>query len=102
METNTISMKVITINTPEGQYQINLQTVAEDRAEYYSERDEFERDSMEWKDEIDYVLGDTFEGIDWIINNSDWEDWEPIAKKVSDDIKTVDEDFWFDFEIIPI
>ncbi len=95
-------MKVITINTPKGQYQVNLETVAEDRAEYYSEKDDFSRDSMEWNEEVDYILGDTFEGIDWLINNSDWEDWEPIAKKSSDIVKTSDEDFWFDsdnFEI---
>ena len=95
-------MKVITINTPKGQYQVNLETVAEDRAEYYSEKDDFSRDSMEWNEEVDYILGDTFEGIDWLINNSDWEDWEPIAKKSSDVVKTSDEDFWFDsdnFEI---
>ncbi len=89
-------MKVITINTPKGQYQVNLETVAEDRAEYYSEKDDFSRDSMEWNEEVDYILGDTFEGIDWLINNSDWEDWEPIAKKSSDIVKTSDEDFWFD------
>ena len=95
-------MKVITINTPKGQYQLDLKTVAEDRAEYYSEKDDFERDSMEWNEEVDYVLGDTFEGIDWLINNSDWDDWEPILKKSSDDVHTTDEDFWFDsdnFEI---
>ena len=95
-------MKVIRINTPSGQYQIELQTVAEDRAEYYSEKDGFERGSMEWNEEVDVVLGDTFEGIDWLINNSDWDDWEPILKKSSDDVHTTDEDFWFDsdnFEI---
>ena len=89
-------MKVITINTPKGQYQLDLKTVAEDRAEYYSEIDDFGGDSIEWNEEVDYVLGDTFEGIDWLINNSDWEDWEIVSKKFSDVVKTDDEDFWFD------
>ena len=95
-------MKVITINTPKGQYQVDLKTVAEDRAEYYSEKDDFEKDSMEWNDEVDYILGHTFKGIDWLITNSDWEDWEPIAKKSNNLVTTDDEDFWFDsdnFEI---
>lgn len=98
-------MKVIRINTPSGQYQVDLKTVAEDRTEYYSEKDNFEKDSIEWVEGVNYVLGHTFEGIDWLINNSDWEDWELISKKFSDVIKTTDEDFWFDsdnFEIITI
>jgi hypothetical protein len=95
-------MKVIRINTPEGQYQIELQTVAEDRAEYYSEKDDFEMGSMECDEEVNLVLGDTFEGIDWLISNSDWDDWEPVAKKLNGEVETTDPDFWYDsdnFEI---
>jgi hypothetical protein len=91
-------MKVITINTPQGQYELPLIKVAEDRAEYYGDKDGFDMDSMEWKDEIDWVMKDNYEGIDWLINNSDWEDWEHALVKVNDTVKTADEDFWFDSE----
>lgn len=96
-------MKVIVINTPNGQYSLPLLKVAEDRAEYYADNDGFEVDSMEWDDEIDFIMEDDFEGIDWLINNTNFEDWEPVLTKISDEIKTYDEDFWFDsdnFEIL--
>lgn len=92
-------MKVITVNTPDGQYHIGLDRVAEDRAEYYSkDGSEYEINSMEWKEQVDYVMNDDFEGIDWLVNNYDWEDWEALATKINSDVMTTDEDFWFDSE----
>lgn len=95
-------MKVITINTPDGQYQLPLIKVAEDRAEFYADKDGFEVGSMEWDEEIEFVMNDNYEGLDWLLNNSDFEDWEHALTKVSDEVKTLDEDFWFEsdnFEI---
>jgi enolase len=94
--------KVIVINTPTGQYELPLLTVAEDRAEYYSEKDGFDRDSMEWQEEVDFVMDDSYEGIDWLMNNSDWEEWEELATKINDEVKVLEDDFWTssdDFEI---
>jgi hypothetical protein len=90
-------MKVVEIKTPKGIYHISLEDIAEHRANYYIvEKDGLSSDSNEYKREVSWALNDDFEGIDWIINNTDWLDWEPHSTKVSDDIETVDEDFWGD------
>ena len=99
-------MKVIRINTPEGQFEIDLETVAEDRAEYYAEKNNHSEDSMEWMEDVETVMDCNYEGIDWIINNSEWEDWEPLANKINDEVHDLtDEDFWSssdNFEITDI
>jgi hypothetical protein len=99
-------MKAILCDTPKGQYHIPLQNVAEHRADYYTcEVDGNERGSDEWKEEVDYVMEDKFEGIDWLINNTDWVDWTDVATKVNDKVKVTDDDFWCSsegFEIVDI
>lgn len=97
--------KVIRFNTPTGQYEIPLLKVAENRAQYYADQENFNSDSQEWDDEISLVMEDDFEGIDWLINNTDFEDWEDIgiAVKINDDEKISEEDFWTSsdgFEIV--
>jgi len=96
-------MKVIIINTPKGQYQIPLQIVAEERANYYAyEVDGHEKNSDEWQEEVDWVMNDNYEAIDWLLNNYEWEDWSDSAEKINDKINVTDCDFWSssdDFEI---
>jgi hypothetical protein len=92
-------MKVIKINTPDGQYTLPLIKVAEHRAsEYHS--DELSND---FKEECEYVLNDDCEGIDWLVNNTNYEDWEDQTTKINSDVKVTMEDFWCssdDFEIV--
>ena len=90
-------MKVIRINTPKGQFDVPLKLVAENRADYcIVEKDGLTKESKEYQDEIDWVIEDEDEGVDWILNNSDWVDWENVATKVNDDVNTTDEDVWSD------
>jgi len=97
-------MKVIKCNTPNGQFQIPLKLVAENRADYYAvEVDGNEKGSQEWQEEVDWVMKDDFEGIDWLINNTNWEDWQDSATKLNNKVKVTDDDFWCssdDFEIV--
>jgi hypothetical protein len=97
-------MKVIKCNTPNGQFQIPLKLVAENRADYYAvEVDGNKKGSQEWQDEVDWVMKDDFEGIDWLINNTNWEDWQDLATKLNDKVKVTDDDFWCSsdgFEIV--
>lgn len=97
-------MKVIKCNTPNGQFQIPLRLVAENRADYYAvEVDGNEKGSQEWQEEVDWVMKDDFEGIDWLLNNTNWEDWQDSATKLNDKVKVTDDDFWCssdDFEIV--
>lgn len=88
-------MKVIVCNTPNGQYHIPLKNVAEHRADYYAcEVDGHEKNSIEWTEEVDWVMKDNFEGIDWLLNNTDWEDWEDCSVKINDKVNVTDDDFW--------
>ncbi len=87
-------MKVIICNTPKGQYTIPLLNVAQNRADYYAEKDGFTKDSQEYQEEIDFVMTDNYEGIDWLLNNTDWENWQNIATKINDKFKVTDDDFW--------
>ena len=87
--------KQILINTPDGQYLLPLQMVAEHRADYYScEVDGHEKNSPEWQEEVGWVMKDDFDGIDWIINNTDWTDWKDFAIKINGKILVTDESFW--------
>jgi hypothetical protein len=99
-------MKVILCNTPKGQYAIPLKLIAEDRANYYSVVvDGNEVGLDEFNEEVNFVMEDNFEGIDWLINNFDWEDWESVATKINDKVEVTDDDFWTsseDFEIVDI
>lgn len=90
-------MKIIVVNTPKGQYSVPLKIVVENRSDYYcSERNE------DWKEEYDWVMRDDYEGVDWLINNMNWEDVEKFSTKLNDKVLVTDQDFWTsteDFEI---
>ena len=90
-------MKRIRFNTPEGQFTIPLKLVAEHRANEYAKFP-----TEEWNNEVNYVMKDDFEGIDWLINNSDFGDWKKKATKQNSIAGVSEDDFWTctdDFEI---
>jgi enolase len=89
-------MKVIRINTPKGQYDVPLKNVAYHRADYYT--DPNDKSSDDYIDEVNLVMLDDYEGIDWLVNNTDWEDWLEVATKVNDSVKVTEDDFWTDSE----
>lgn len=97
-------MSYILLNTPKGQYKIPLRPVAENRANYYAtEVGGHVKGSENWLEEVNHAMTDGYDAIDWVLNNTNWEEWEPIAIKVNDEINVTDEDFWTcsdDFEII--
>jgi len=95
-------MKTIIINTPDGQYSLELRKVAEHRANYYRGKEKYSME--EWQAEVDWVMSDDFEGIDWLLNSSNYEDWEDVTVKLNDEVKVLADDFWTssgDFEIAP-
>ena len=86
--------------TPKGMFKVPLIVVAENRADYYIE----DKNSQDYKANVKFILDDDFEGIDWLLNNMDFDDIKDKAVKVSDEIKVTDEDFWTssdDFDIVP-
>lgn len=99
-------MKVILIDTPKGQFVLPLRKIAEHRADYYAcEVDGHEKNSYEWQEEVEWVMKDDFEAIDWILNNTNWDEWEGVALKATSKINVAEDDFWSssdNFEIMDI
>ena len=96
-------MKVIQVNTPKGKFQLPLKLVAENRADYYGQQEDFKKGTAEYIGEVNYVMDDDFEGIDWLLNNMNWSDVKGSATKVNDEVNVTDEDFFTssdDFEIV--
>lgn len=87
-------MKIIIINTPTGQFELPLEVVARHRTEYYAGYDNFEEDSDQWKEEMDLVMNDTFEGVDWLTNNLDWVDVKDKATQINSEVHILQADFW--------
>ncbi len=103
MENNKSAFTQIIVDTPKGQYSIPLREVAKHRADYYAtEIDGHAKHSPEWDKEVEWVMSDTYEAIDWILNNSDWEDWKGIATKINDEVNVTDSDFWTSSEQMEI
>jgi len=67
--------KYIKLSMENGEiYGIALKYIAKHRANYY------ESPLTEaWKKEVDYVMTDSYEGIDWLQNNMNWEDIKDIV-----------------------
>lgn len=82
-------MKIIIIDTPKGRYTLPLKLVAENRADYY-----YSKGTEDYKEEVEFVMEDDFEGIDWLLNNTNYEDWGKSLTKLNDDVNVTDEDFW--------
>lgn len=88
-------MRKIIIETPKGTYSLPAILVAEDRTNYYAINvDGYKYGSKEWLEELEYSLNDDFEMIDWLINNTDWCDWEQYATKIDDKVNVTEDDFW--------
>lgn len=70
-------MKYITFELRNGDiYGLPLEIVAQVRAKYYAERDP----DTTYEEEFNYVMNDSFEGIDWFRNNQDPEDFAGAYK----------------------
>lgn len=67
------------------EYWLDARKIAKMRADYYAEVDGHDIGSKEWQEEFDYTLGDDYELIDWLMNNTDPRDFAdlPSLKDVS-------------------
>lgn len=85
-------MKVIKFENEKQIITIPLLKIAENRAMLYMELEGFSKESKEYKEEIDFVMDDDFEGIDWLNNNMDKEEWQLFAKIVDKETKPITND----------
>lgn len=77
-------MKKMQITFPNTEiWEIPVNVIAENRANYYAEFDGFKKGSLEWQNEVDEFIDDEFELIDWATNNMLWEsELHPYASRV--------------------
>lgn len=69
-------MKVLVVHFEgAGSYTIPVEFIAENRADYYCERDP----DANHIEEMEYALADEFELIEWAQNNLNWVDVEDVA-----------------------
>ena len=87
-------MKYIICDTPKGQFKISLKKIAEHRASYYAKVDQVDIGSYQWQEEVNWVMRDKYEAIDWLLNNTDWDQWEKDAEKLNDNINVTEKHFW--------
>jgi hypothetical protein len=73
--------------------------IAENRADYYSALDGYDKGTNEWEAEVQNGLNEEFEIYDWAGNNMNWEDLAPYAKKIEDLSDYDYEDEWPGAEI---
>lgn len=65
------------------------------RADHYAtEIDGHARGSAEWEAEVNYVLNDDYEIVDYARNNLSWSDIEPLGKLIADPDKPLLEDIY--------
>lgn len=91
---NEKGLKVVVFDTPSGQYIVPLYQIAKRRATYYLEEVPDVNTEEDFEDEIDFIMNDDYEGIDWLFNNMNWEDIENISSKINDKVNVTDDDFW--------
>lgn len=91
--------KILKIRFSNGElFTVPARIIAENRAEYYSSIDGYDKGSNEWEAEVQNALNDEFILQDWIGNDMDWSDIEPYVQKL-DDEEFDYEDEWSEAEI---
>ena len=94
-------MKVIRVKTNKGiEYHIPLEEVAKNRANYYSEKDGVEIGGDDWKAEVQFVMDDDYEGIDWLQNNTNFSYFEKAAIKIEVPLSDEEENYDCDFDTL--
>ena len=88
-------MKVLEIEDEGFVWHVPLMTVAEKRADFYSDDPDTTRE-----EEIEYVMNDGYEGIDWFRNNMDFADVSEVAVLVSSPEPKTEPDISADCTII--
>lgn len=65
--------KKIIISMPDGSaWSVDPQLVAENRAAYYAETLNFERGSVMWHEEVQYLLDDNTQLKEWLLGDMSW------------------------------
>jgi hypothetical protein len=87
--------KILRVKFSNGdEFSIPTRIIAENRANYYSEVDGYEKESNEWEQEVQYAMNDEYEIEDWAANNMNWDELEPFATLLDKSEEFDYEDEW--------
>lgn len=83
--------KKIVISFSDDDYEMSVNPIALERAQYYADVDVPDRNTKEqeaeWQqvfmDEYNYTMSNDFEIIDWVRNNTHYDDIKPYLKKLN-------------------
>jgi len=91
-----MAQKVLVIERAGFVWHVDLDFVADHRAKHYAKEDH----ETTHKDEYDYVMCDSYEGIDWFENNMNWSDIPDHRKRLIKklEVTSPDDDAIEDFE----
>ena len=90
--------KYLIVKFPTGEkFKVPAKVIAENRTQYYADRDGFKKGSAEWKGEFEASMDD-FEIYDWASNNMNWEDLAPHAELMPEQSKPDYEEMWGEAE----
>jgi len=73
-------MKVVRLEISDIEtWVIPLEFIAKHRADYYKSKSEKD---FNYDDEIKFIMNDDYEGIDWLQNNMDYDDFVNVLKVI--------------------
>lgn len=78
-------MKIIELEYDNETWQLPLRFIAEHRANYYKNKG-----NSNYQEEVDFVMEDDYEWIDWLTNNMDLNEFEHVVKKIIKDTDKLD------------
>ena len=91
-------IKYLHLEFPNGEvFEVLAEIVANHRTSYYAEQEGFEQGSSDWNDEWGMSMR-ADELRDWLLNNMDWEDIKPHARKITESRQDYDK-MWGEIEI---
>ena len=75
--------KVLEINKGGYTFQVDLEVVAKDRADYYGKNDPEPDYDTTYKSEYEFTMTDNDEAIDWYCNNMNWSEIPDENKRIT-------------------
>lgn len=63
-------------------WRVPIHAIANNRASYYAEKGD------DYGEEYQYTASDSYEAIDWMQNNMDWDDYSDVAELVKSPSRT--------------
>lgn len=84
MSTSEKPYRFVDLTLEDGrEFRIEAHKIAHDRASHYGNSDEFESFEEGYKEEYDYTICNSDELGEWLFNNMDWYELEPLLLRIN-------------------